>query len=206
MSDPYRIADEVALRAVIGAELPGLGLKVEQQLTEEAREFIARSPFLVLTTSDSDGNLDASPKGDDPGFVEVLDDGTLLVPDRPGNKLAFGHRNVLRNPRVGLLFVMPGTSETLRVNGRAELTNDPAVLARLAARGKPAVLVMRVHVEECFFHCGKAFIRSRLWQQESWAAPYKVSFGKMFAKKLGRDEATAAAIDANIATDYRENL
>jgi PPOX class probable FMN-dependent enzyme len=206
MSDPYILHDEAALRAVIGDELPGVALKVEREITAEARDYIARSPFLVLTTSDEHGNLDASPKGDAPGFVEVQDAHTLLVPDRPGNRLAFGHRNILRNPRVGLLFLMPGTAETVRVNGRAELTRDPALLARLAARGKHATLVTRVHVDECFFHCGKAFIRSHLWQPAQWGEPYKVSFGKMFAKKMGRDDAMAEEIDANIATDYRDNL
>jgi hypothetical protein len=140
----------------------------------------------------------------------VADDATLVFPDRPGNRLVYGHLNILRNPHVGLLFLVPGTSETLRVNGRAELTRDPALLERLAARGKPAVLAVRVHVDECFFHCGKAFIRSRLWQPDSWGAKHAVSFGRMFAKKLGQDgdsaSGTAAAIDEQIAADYRDNL
>lgn len=206
MNDPYLVTDVASLRAVVGDELPMVALKVERTLTDDARDFIARSPLLVFSTSDEHGNLDASPKGDDPGFVHVQDDSTLLFPDRPGNRLVYGHLNILRNPHVGLLFMIPGTTETLRVNGRAELTRDPAVLARLGARGKPAVLAVRVHVDECFFHCGKAFIRSRLWQPDSWPAAHRISFGRMFAKKMGRDDGVADAIDASIATDYRDNL
>ncbi len=206
MNDPYRIDDVASLRAVVGDELPMLALKVERTLTDDARAYIARSPFVVLTSSDEHGNLDASPKGDEPGFVQVEDDATLVFPDRPGNRLVYGHLNILRNPHIGLLFVVPGTHETLRVNGRAELTRDPALLDRLAARGKPAVLAVRVHIDECFFHCGKAFIRSRLWQPDSWGARHPVSFGKMFAKKIGGDAGTADTIDAAVATDYRDNL
>jgi predicted pyridoxine 5'-phosphate oxidase superfamily flavin-nucleotide-binding protein len=105
-----------------------------------------------------------------------------------------------------VLFLIPGTPETYRVNGTAELTTDPALLERLAARGRPAVLAIRVHVEECFFHCAKAFIRSKLWQPETWPERRRVSFGKMFAKAAGADDEAAAAIDAAIETDYRENL
>lgn len=204
--DPHVIADVAALRAVVGDEIPGLAVKVSNTLDDDARDFIARAPFLVLSTSDGNGKLDASPKGDGPGFVLVQDESTLLIPDRPGNRLVFGHLNILRNPQVGLLFMVPGTSETLRVNGVAELTCDPQLLARLAARGKPAVLCIRVRVEESFFHCAKAFIRAQLWKPETWPLRQPISFGRMFAKKTGGDEAAAAAIDARVEADYRENL
>lgn len=205
-ADPYVIHDVAALRAVIGAEIPGLATKVERGLNDDAIEFLQRAPFLVLSSSDADGNLDASPKGDEPGFVFVENATTLVIPDRPGNRLVFGHVNVLRNPHVGLLFMVPGTAETLRVNGRAELTVNPELLAQLAARGKPAVIAMRVHVDECFFHCAKAFIRARLWQPDTWQARLPISFGQMLAKKTGGDAALAATIDARVAADYRDNL
>ena len=200
------IKTEQELRAVIGEEIPGLSEKVEARLNDFAMDFIARSPFLVLSTADGEGRLDASPKGDAPGFVAVEDDRTLLIPDRLGNRLAYGHRNILVNPHVGVLFMIPGTSETLRVNGRATLTADGAVVERLAARGRPAVLVIRVEVEEVFFHCAKAFLRSRLWQPDAWGEPHKVSFGKMFAKRRNAPAETAAAVDQAIERDYRENL
>ena len=194
------------LRNVIGAPHPELEDKVLRAIDDYAREFIARSPFVILSTADREGRVDASPKGDAPGFVTVLDPHTLVIPDRPGNKLAYGHRNILENPRVGLLFVIPNTAETLRVNGRAELVDDTDLLEQLAARGKPAPLATRVEVEECFFHCGKAFIRSSLWQPESWGERHRVSFGEMYAARKQRDASVAQMIDAAIDTDYQENL
>ncbi len=205
MTDKYAITSETELRAVVGAEVPGLAEKNVDYLNEFAVSYLAKSPFVILATADGQGNLDASPKGDAPGFVEVVDEKTLLIPDRPGNKLAYGHINVLTNPRVGLIFMIPGTPETLRINGDAELTADPELCARLAARGKPATLVMRVTVREAFFHCAKAFIRSALWQPESWPARHKVSFGEMYRAQRGAD-VSAEAIDAAIAADYQENL
>jgi PPOX class probable FMN-dependent enzyme len=206
MTDPHAIRSEEALRERVGAPMAGLDLKNQDSLNEFAVEFLERSPFLVLSTSDADGNLDASPKGDGPGFVWVENEKTLVIPDRPGNKLAYGHLNILVNPKVGVLFLIPGTPETLRVSGTAELTADPELLERLAARGKPAVLAIRVHVEECFFHCAKAFIRSKLWQPQAWPERQKISFGRMFAKATGADETAAEAIDAAVETDYRDNL
>ena len=204
--DPHAIESLDALREIVGAELPGLDLKNQPELNDFARDFLALSPFLILSTSDTEGNLDASPKGDAPGFVLVEDDRTLVIPDRPGNKLVYGHKNILENPHVGVLFLIPGTPETLRVNGRAELTSDPALLERLAARGKPAVLGIRVHVEECFFHCAKAFIRSKLWKADSWPERQKVSFGRMMVKQTGADASVADVVDAAIEADYRDNL
>ena len=204
--DSHIVRSVEALREVIGAEIPGLSVKNQNQLDEYATDFLARSSFLVLSTADSDGHLDASPKGDDPGFVLVEDEYTLVIPDRPGNKLAYGHLNILKNPKVGVLFLIPGTAETLRVNGTAELTCDPELLERLAARGKPAVIAIRIHVEECFFHCAKAFIRSRLWQPETWPERQKISFGRMLAKRTGGDEKAAQEIDERVEADYRDNL
>ncbi len=195
------------LRALIGDKVDALEDKVSDHLDDFAREFIAKSPFLILSTADEKGNCDASPKGDAPGFVEIIDDRTLLVPDRPGNKLAYGHENILVNPRVGLLFMIPGTTETLRVNGQAELDGSDALREQLAARGRPATLVLRVTVEQCFFHCSKAFIRSDLWEPDTWAeSRHKVSFGAIYAKKQNLPEEVAEAVDQAIEADYEENL
>lgn len=204
--DPHVIRTREALREHIGETMPGLDLKNQSKLDDYAVDFLARVPFLVLSTADAQGNVDASPKGDAPGFVVVEDERTLVIPDRPGNKLIYGHLNIIENPKVGVLFVIPGTPETLRVNGTAEITSDPALLERLAARGRPAVLGIRIHVEECFFHCAKAFIRSKLWAPETWGERHRVSFGEMFAKQAGRGEDVARTLDAAIETDYRENL
>jgi hypothetical protein len=206
MGDPHAISDLEALRKVIGQPIPGLGLKNEARISEEARAYIERSPFLVLATCDADGRLDASPKGDDPGFCLIEDERTLVIPDRPGNKLVYGLQNILINPRVGVIFMLPGTPETVRVNGIASLTADPELLARLAARGKPAVLAIRVQVEECFHHCAKAFLRSKLWKPESWSERMKISFGKMAAKRVKLGDDVAAKFDAAVEDDYRNNL
>lgn len=194
------------LRAKIGSPHPSTETKKYTALNEEALEFINASPFLVMTTSSSANNLDASPKGDQPGFVIAEDNKTLLIPDRPGNKLADGHLNILDNPTIGLIFFVPNTRETLRINGSAELIDDADVLDRLAARGRPALLATRVKIEECFFHCGKALIRSKLWQPESWPEKGNVSFGKMFVKRRDADPKIAALVDAEIEKDYQENL
>jgi PPOX class probable FMN-dependent enzyme len=206
MGDPHAIESLEALRAVVGKSLTGLDRKNQDRIYAEAREYIERSPFLVLATADAEGRLDASPKGDTPGFCLVEDERTLVIPDRPGNKLVYGLQNLLVNPRVGVIFMLPGTPETVRVNGTASLTSDPQLLERLAARGKPAVLAIRVHVEECFHHCAKAFIRAKLWQPDSWSERLKISFGKMAARRMKLGEDVVQKFDAAVEQDYRDNL
>ena len=206
MSDPYQIDDIAGLRAIIGEEIPGIGDKNLPELDDYAKAFIAKSPFLILSTSSSEGRLDASPKGDAPGFVYVANDSEIVIPDRQGNKLAYGHLNVLDNPHVGVLMLIPGTRETLRINGRACLTADPALLEMLTAREKPATLAIRIQIEEVFFHCAKAFIRSGLWLHDEWPEPHKVSFGEMYTQRRKQSKDMAARIDAGIEADYADNL
>lgn len=204
--DPHRIADEAELRNVVGEALPGVETKILDRLDAPTRAFLERAPFLILATSDRDGRLDASPKGDGPGFVLIEDDRTVVIPDRAGNRLVYGHRNLLQNPHVGLILMIPGTPETLRINGRAELTRDPALLARLASRGRPALLAIRVRIDECFLHCGKALLRAGLWSPAQWGERHRVSFGAIFAERTGAGESTARQIDDAIDADYRDNL
>lgn len=205
-STDYRITTVEQLRARMG--MPGkiTPLKLMTALDDDAADFIRRAPFLVLATADADGNQDASPKGDGAGFVVIEDRNTLLIPDRKGNKLLFGLENILATGRVGLLFIMPPTNETLRVNGTAELVVDPAILERLAARGQPAQIAIRVTVRECFFHCAKAFIRSELWNHEKWPARIKISFGKYLAGKMSAGADVAQQIDEMVEQDYKTNL
>jgi PPOX class probable FMN-dependent enzyme len=207
MGDPHRIDTTERLRERMGQPNDFVKGKVDDFVNDFAREYIAASPFLVLSTANAEGRQDASPKGDLPGFVAVLDERTLAIPDRKGNKLLFGLENILENPSVGLLFLIPGTEETLRVNGRAELTEDPELLSQLAARGQDALLVIRVTVEECFFHCAKAFRRSSLWKPDTWQ-PHKVSLGAHFARRIGRDGEPELIenVDAAIEKNYREEL
>lgn len=202
----HDIRDVTSLRQIIGNAMPGLAAKNQPRLNATAIDFLARCPFVVLSTADAQGRVDGSPKGDAPGFILVEDDRTIVIPDRPGNKLVYGLENILANPQVGLLCMIPNTQETLRINGRAELTADPALLARLAARGKNAIIGIRVHIDECFFHCAKAFIRSGLWEPDSWGTKGRISFGKLFAELSGADEAAAKAIDQSIEENYRTGL
>jgi len=166
-----RVTTEAELRAILGTPGPRAVAKERPTVDAHCRAFIALSPFVLVATSDKDGRCDVSPKGDAPGFVQVLDDHRLVIPDRPGNRRLDGMRNLLTNPRVGLIFLVPGRQETLRVNGRACITRDPALLELCIAQGKTPALAIGVEVEECFMHCAKAFLRSRLWSRDTWPAP-----------------------------------
>lgn len=165
------VTSEQELREMLGEATPRSVLKERQSLDEHFRAFIARSPFLLMATSGVDGTCDVSPKGDAPGFVLVLDDRRIVIPDRPGNKRFDGMKNLLANPHVGLIFFVPGRDETLRINGRAWITKDPELLAQCAAQGKTPQLAIGVEVEQCFLHCAKAFLRSKLWRHDEWPAP-----------------------------------
>ncbi|TLQ46354.1 MSMEG_1061 family FMN-dependent PPOX-type flavoprotein [Streptomyces marianii] len=128
-----------------------------------------RSPFCLVATAAADGTCDVSPRGDPPGFAHVVDDSTLAIPDRPGNRRADSWRNVLGNPRVGLAFVVPGRPDTLRINGRARLLRDAPFFDRMTVRGSRPRLALLVEVEEVYFHCGKSFLRARFWDPSTWA-------------------------------------
>jgi uncharacterized protein len=169
-ANPFRdlVTAEPELRALIGTPGPIAVAKEGSQLDGHCRRFIAHSPYVLIGTSDAAGRCDVSPKGDAPGFVLVLDDTHLVIPDRPGNKRLDGMRNILVRPHIGLLFLVPGREETLRVNGRAWLTRDDDLLERTSASGKRPTIAIGVEVEEVFTHCGKASLRSSLWQPDRW--------------------------------------
>lgn len=157
------IQSEADLRALHAAPSPLVKKKCVDRLDKNCRAFIGLSPFLVIGTAGADGRGDVSPRGDPPGFVKVIDDKTLLIPDRPGNNLLDSLSNIIANPEVGLIFFIPGFDETLRVNGRAEVVRDPALLAPLAIDGKTPKTGIRVAVHEVYLHCARSFRRARLW-------------------------------------------
>ena len=162
------IISEEQLRAVTGSPAPRALGKEIKSLDVHCRAIISKSPFVLISSCDAGGRMDVSPKGDPPGFVQVLDESTLAIPDRPGNRRADTFRNVLQNPRVGLLFLVPGRSETLRVNGRAVIVRDPDLRERMTVNGKRPELALVVSAEEVFVHCGKCMLRSRLWARDAW--------------------------------------
>jgi hypothetical protein len=177
------------------------------KLDEHCRAFIARSPFVFLATSNAAGDCDVSPKGDAPGFVHVLDDETLVIPDRPGNQRADSMRNILENPHAGLLFIIPGVEWTLRVNGRATIVRDDDIRARFAVNGKTPVLAIAITVEEAFMHCPKCFIRAKLWHTEEWMAPEEQpSFAAILREQTKYDSVPLEAIEKALEVDAREHL
>ena len=161
--DKTVIHDEAGLRSLLGEPSDLVRAKVRDRLDHLTRQFVERSPFVLLATSASDGTCDVSPRGDPPGFVRILDERTLLLPERPGNRLADSFRNVLANPHAALLFVIPGIGDTLRVNGRATLVADEELLAPSTVEGKVPRVGFVIEVEEVFTHCSKAFLRAALW-------------------------------------------
>ena len=160
------VTNEAELRASIGEPLPLVAGKIADRVNELTRRFIERSPFVCVATARPDGGLDVSPRGDPAGFVRILDEHTLLLPERPGNKLADTLTNILADPRIGLLFLVPGVGDSFRVNGRASITDDPELLAGSAVDGKAPKLGILVTVEEAYTQCSKALIRSDLWNPE----------------------------------------
>ncbi|MBN8578814.1 MAG: pyridoxamine 5'-phosphate oxidase family protein [Cytophagales bacterium] len=159
------IATEQELRGLMGYPSEIVTRKTISYIDEHCRSFIENSPFITIATSDLKGNLDVSPKGDPAGFVKILNSTTLAIPDRPGNKKADTLTNVIQNPRIGLIFLIPGINETLRINGDAKIVTDKEVLDMLACNGKPPAMAIIVHVKEAFMHCAKCMIRSNLWRK-----------------------------------------
>ncbi len=163
------ITTEAQLRALLGEPLPAALAKERTALADVDREWLAASPFCLVATSGADGSCDVSPKGDPPGFTLVLDEATIALPERAGNRRADGYRNILANPHVGLIYLLPGRTDTLRINGRARLVTDADLLDRMVVKGHRPVLAVVVEIDQVFHHCGKAFLRSQLWDPDSWA-------------------------------------
>ncbi|MBE1204484.1 pyridoxamine 5'-phosphate oxidase family protein [Aminobacter carboxidus] len=200
------ITDREALRQHYRAPGDGAVKKELRRLDEHAKSFLARSPFVLVGSSDDKGNADVTPKGDKPGFVAVLDDSTIAIPDRPGNNRLDTLENVLVNPAVGLLFLIPGMNETLRINGEARLTADPALREKLAAEGKLPVTVMVVAIKAVYMHCAKAFMRSELWAPATWPDRGSLpTLGQILRDHLALAE-NADALDRSLDEAYRKTM
>lgn len=180
--------------------------KEMRTLDGHSKGFIGKSPFVLIGSSDRDGNADVTPKGDKPGFVAALDDTTIAIPDRPGNNRLDTLENILRNPAIGLLFLIPGMNETLRINGAARLTADPALREQLAVDGKPPVSVIVVSVKAAYMHCAKAFMRSDLWKPENWPdRACMPTLGQILRDQLALAD-TAEATDKWLDESYRQSM
>ena len=199
------ISNDAELREVYRPPAARAAQKVLDHLDVHCRNFIALSPFCVLSSSNADGQADASPRGDPPGFVHVLDDKTLLLPDRPGNNQVDSLQNIVANPGVGLLFFVPGMNETLRVKGKAEIVTDAELLDPLTVSRRPPLSGLKITVDEAFLHCGRALIRSRIWDAEAQIdrSSYP-TYGQVLADQIAG--ADAREIDADEDEANRERL
>jgi PPOX class probable FMN-dependent enzyme len=178
------VVSAAELRELVGTPVERAVKKVRASLHQHQRSWIAASPYFVIATSDASGRCDVSPKGDPPGSVHVVDDATLVIPDRPGNKRVDSFLNVLSNPHVALLFVVPGRLETLRVNGRARLIREAPFFDDLVVKGHRPSLALLVEIEEVFFHCPKASKRSSVWQPETWPDPTSLPSTAQLSKEV----------------------
>ncbi len=202
----FQLTTEHQITELLGEPPDFVLAKIADRVDASAGAFIAQSPLVFVGTVDRDGRIDVSPKGDAPGFVHLTSSRSLAIPERKGNNLAYGPRNILSTGRIGLIFVVPGQRETLRVNGTATLNNDPALLAQLSARGRPALFCTRVSVEECFFHCGKAMIRSRAWDPASWVVDGDSLMVTQVVGVLGGDPALVPIVNAQVEQTYIDDL
>ncbi|MEG8177186.1 pyridoxamine 5'-phosphate oxidase family protein [Nocardia terpenica] len=200
------ITTKAELRELLGEPLPRVVAKERVALHPRDRQWIAASPFVVLATCDAEGNCDASPKGDPAGFVRVLDDSTIAIPERPGNRRADGYLNILSNPHVGVIFLIPGRNETLRVNGRARLVREAPYFDDMRVKGHRPILAVEVAIEQIFFHCAKAFLRSDLWQPERWPEDTLPSQARLVKELMPTVTETVEQLEQYYGEEYRQRL
>ncbi|MCM2418689.1 pyridoxamine 5'-phosphate oxidase family protein [Streptomyces sp. RKAG293] len=199
------ITSAAELRELLGEPSQRDATKERPGLHEHDRAWLAASPFCLVATSDADGNCDVSPKGDPAGFTLVLDDTTIALPERSGNRRADGFHNILANPHVGLIYLIPGRGDTLRINGRARLVRDAAFFDDMIVKGHRPQFALVVDIEEVFYHCSKALLRSALWKHEAWnpdAAPSRARI----AKSLERKDEELADLEVYYGPRYADNI
>ncbi|HKS47918.1 MAG TPA: pyridoxamine 5'-phosphate oxidase family protein [Amycolatopsis sp.] len=206
MSDSLReVTSEEELRELLGHPQPVAIGKERATLHELDRQWLANSPFCLIGTAAADGSCDVSPKGDPPGFTLVLDDTTIVIPDRPGNRRADTLRNVLTNPRVGLLYFIPGRGDTLRINGRARILRDAPFFDRMLVKGHRPKVALLVEIEQIFYHCAKAFLRSGMWKPGTWQ-PDALPSRAVISKTLERRNQSLEALEEYYGPSYAEHL
>lgn len=201
--EAIRTHDEIS--DLLGRPLPRVAGKARPELHEYDRQWLAASPFCLIATAGADGSCDVSPKGDPPGFTLVLDDRTIAVPERPGNRRADGFHNIIDNPHVGLIYFLPGRGDTLRINGRATLVRDAGFFDRMIVRGHRPVLAVVVDIDEIFHHCSKAFLRSNLWNPETWA-PDAAPSRPVIAKALERPDDEMSELERYYGPAYADSI
>ena len=199
------VANKAELREILGTVNPRAAHKTRTDLHAYHREWMAASTFVLVSTSDAAGHCDVSPKGDPAGFTHVIDDRTIAIPERPGNRRADGFHNVLENGHVGLLYLIPGRGDTLRINGRAHLLRDAPFFEEMTVKGHRPKLAILIEIEEIFFHCSKAFLRSDLWKPEKWN-PEQVPPRSTIAHAMERSDQTLEEVEAHYGGDYGKDL
>lgn len=210
LNPDYVVKTEAALRGLFPATHALAAAKQMTALDKHATDFIARSPFLCIGTQTADGTADVSPRGDPCGFVKTLDPRTLLIPDRPGNNRLDTQANIVASPTVGLLFMIPGFDETLRINGKAYVTHDPALLAMTEVQGRRSTTAIVVRIEEVFLHCAKAFRRAKLWDpaqhQDRTEMPSLMAMMLDQTSGVPDDPADMAELDAGLEESYAKSM
>ncbi|MEC9114099.1 MAG: MSMEG_1061 family FMN-dependent PPOX-type flavoprotein [Actinomycetota bacterium] len=201
----YVVTTAEELRELVPPPRSAQQTKVLSSLDEHCCRWIQRSPFVVVCSTDSSGNMDLSPKGDPAGFVQILDDKTLAIPDRPGNRRLDTLHNVMEQPHVGLMFMVPGRGEVLRVGGIAQIVNDPDLLASMAVAVRPPILALGVEAKDVMFHCGKSVIRSKLWSPSEWPRIDDLaSYAECLGDQTTSDE-TVAQMEARFGSWHEGN-
>ncbi len=190
-----------ALRTIVGEPNAYVANKVKSRLSDAQQDWLRHSPLAFVATSDAEGRVDVSPKGDPPGFVHIIDDATIAIPERPGNKRVDGYLNVLQQPHVGTLFLIPGRGDTLRINGTARIMADADYFDALVVDGKRPILALEIAVDEVFFHCAKAFLRSDAWKPQTWdptAVPSVAQLAKAIKPDMSDDQLDAYYAEDNL--------